>query len=177
MGGQLHPRQAVLRALPHELLPVLLPPGGRVRQDGWPVRPCAEPGTPSDDPVVTKTTRCWRSCRYRTPIQLFQRCPNTASQRSGGRRKTRCECCCLFCGCLQGCKQQPCRARAWPIRRPVCIARPCSHVLSGLSVPFVAPPMQDLDTMGKKDEDALELMEGGSKRRNGDFGANQARIV
>lgn len=30
--------------------------------------------------------------------------------------------------------------------------------------------------MGKKDEDALESMEGGH-HRNGDFSANQARIV
>ena len=35
---------------------------------------------------------------------------------------------------------------------------------------------QDLDVMGKKDEDALESMEGG-KHRNGGFGANQAWIV
>lgn len=31
--------------------------------------------------------------------------------------------------------------------------------------------------MGKKDEDALESMEGGGGNRNGEFNANQARIV
>ncbi|CAM9422932.1 unnamed protein product [Scytosiphon promiscuus] len=37
-------------------------------------------------------------------------------------------------------------------------------------------PNQDLDTMGKKDEDALETMEGGSSR-NGGINGNEARIV
>lgn len=45
-----------------------------------------------------------------------------------------------------------------------------------LACAVVGPLMQDLDMAGKKDEDALELMEGG-KHRNGGFSANQARIV
>lgn len=53
MGGQLDPRQAVLLALPHELLPVLLPPGERVWQDGRHVRPCAKSGTHCAGLVVT----------------------------------------------------------------------------------------------------------------------------
>eukprot|EP00903_Cladosiphon_okamuranus_P009592 g9131.t1 len=44
--------------------------------------------------------------------------------------------------------------------------------------PYGRVPNQDLDldVMGKKDEDALESMEGGN-HRNDDFSANQARIV
>lgn len=46
-----------------------------------------------------------------------------------------------------------------------------------ISVPLIVyESMQDLDIMGKKDEDALESMEGGGNR-NGDLSANQARVV
>lgn len=44
MGGQLHPRQALLRSLSHELLPLLLQPRGRVGQDGRRLRARAESG-------------------------------------------------------------------------------------------------------------------------------------
>lgn len=44
MGGQLYPWQAVLHALPHELLQVLLPSGEPTRKDGQRLRTCAKSG-------------------------------------------------------------------------------------------------------------------------------------
>lgn len=56
-------------------------------------------------------------------------------------------------------------------RRP---SRPLRDLPSCL--PRLSVLLQDLDTMGKKDEDALDTMEGGSGR-NGGSNANDARIV
>lgn len=65
-------------------------------------------------------------------------------------------------------------------RLTVARGKEAHDLCSGWSVTFfssrVACQPQDLDMMGKKDEDALGAMEGGSNR-NGSINANEARVV